>query len=57
MADISKVKTPDNTEYNIKDAGAVRSDQGTSNAGKFLVVGNDGFVTVVTLATWQGGDY
>lgn len=57
MADISKVKTPDNTEYNIKDAGAVRSNQGTNNSGKFLVVGSDGYVTVVTMATWQGGSY
>ena len=57
MADISKIKTPDNTEYTLKDAGAVRTNQGTGNAGKFLVVGNDGYVTVVTMATWQGGNY
>ena len=30
---------------------------GTSEAGKFLVVGSDGAVTTMTLATWQGGNY
>ena len=31
--------------------------QGVENAGKFLVVGNDGNITLQTLATWQGGSY
>lgn len=57
MADISKIKTPDNAEYTIKDSGAVRTNQGIDNAGKFLVVGNNGYVTVVTLSTWNGGNY
>lgn len=39
------------------DVGAVASNQGTGNAGKFLVVGNDGVVTVVALSVWQGGSY
>ena len=30
---------------------------GSSEAGKFLVVGSDGAVTTMTLATWQGGSY
>lgn len=30
---------------------------GSSEAGKFLVVGSDGTVTTMTLATWQGGNY
>jgi hypothetical protein len=30
---------------------------GSGNAGKFLVVGNDGGVTAVTMAAWQGGLY
>ena len=30
---------------------------GSSEAGKFLVVGSDGAVTTMTLATWQGGNY
>lgn len=30
---------------------------GISEAGKFLVVGNDGAVTTMTLATWQAGSY
>jgi hypothetical protein len=39
------------------DVGAVAADQGSGNAGKFLVVGNDGIVVPVTMATWQGGSY
>lgn len=30
---------------------------GAANAGKFLVVGNDGQITAVTMAAWQGGSY
>lgn len=37
--------------------GAVPENIGVSEAGKFLVVGNDGNVTTMTLATWQGGNY
>lgn len=32
-------------------------DQGSENAGKFLVVGNDGIVAPITMAEWQGGSY
>ncbi len=39
------------------DVGAVASNQGSGNAGKFLVVGSDGNVTTMTLAAWQGGNY
>lgn len=39
------------------DVGAVAANQGSGNAGKFLVVGNDGVVAPVALATWQGGSY
>ena len=39
------------------DVGAVASSQGVGHAGEFLVVGSDGNVTTVTLATWQGGNY
>lgn len=39
------------------DVGAVAANQGSGNAGKFLVVGNDGVVVPVALATWQGGNY
>lgn len=31
--------------------------QGVANAGKFMVVGNDGIVTPVAMAAWQGGSY
>ena len=36
---------------------AFPSDQGTANAGKFAVVGSDGKMTVVSMQTWQGGNY
>ena len=39
------------------DVGAVAKNQGSANAGKFLVVGSDGNVTAMTLAAWQGGSY
>lgn len=39
------------------DVDAVASNQGTANAGKFLVVGSDGIVLPVTMQTWQGGSY
>lgn len=39
------------------DVGAVAVAQGVGHAGEFLVVGNDGNVTTVTLSTWQGGSY
>ena len=39
------------------DVGAVAVAQGVGHAGEFLVVGSDGDVTTVTLATWQGGSF
>lgn len=39
------------------DVGAVASNQGQANAGKFMVVGNDGTVSPVAMAVWQGGSY
>ena len=39
------------------NVGAVAADQGSGNAGKFLVVGNDGIVVPVTMAVWQGGSF
>ena len=38
-------------------SGKVDKQQGTANAGKFLVVGADGNVTSRTLAEWSGGSY
>lgn len=38
-------------------SGGVPVSQGTNKAGQFLVVGSDGNVTTMTLATWQGGSY
>ena len=37
--------------------GALGVNQGTANAGKFIVVGSDGNITAVTMQTWQGGSY
>ena len=39
------------------DVGAVASNQGSGNAGKFMVVGSDGIVAPVTMAAWSGGSY
>lgn len=39
------------------DVGAVAVNQGVSHAGEFVVVGSDGNITTVTLATWQGGSF
>ena len=43
--------------YSASDVGAVAVAQGVGHSGEFLVVGSDGNVTTVTLATWQGGSY
>ena len=37
--------------------GYVFRDQGIAHAGEFLVVGNDGTVTTMTLSTWSAGSY
>lgn len=36
---------------------AVQTAQGAGNAGKFLVVGANGNITLVTMTAWQGGSY
>lgn len=38
-------------------SGKLDNNLGSSEAGKFLVVGSDGAVTTMTLATWQAGSY
>lgn len=53
----SWAKASNKPSYTAADVGAVAVAQGSENAGKFLVVGNDGAVTIITLATWQGGSY
>lgn len=40
------IQTPKG-EYPLRDIGAVRTDQGTENAGKVLGIGSDGMVTPV----------
>ena len=37
--------------------GKLNTNQGATNAGKFMVVGSDGNVVTVTMSTWQGGSY
>lgn len=49
--------TPLTTMPSASDVGAVASNQGSGNAGKFLVVGNDGVVVPVTMTAWSGGNY
>lgn len=39
------------------DVGAVASDQGSGNAGKFLVVNSSGIVEPVAMTAWAGGSY
>ena len=39
------------------DAGAVIKNQGIGNAGKFLIVGNDGAVVPTTVPFANGGTY
>ena len=39
------------------DTSRLAANQGTTNAGKFMVVGSDGIVAPVTMQTWQGGSY
>ena len=39
------------------DVSAVAANQGTANAGMFMVVGSDGIVAPVTMSAWQGGNY
>lgn len=39
------------------DTSRLAADQGTANAGKFMVVGSDGVVAPVAMSEWQGGSY
>ncbi len=50
-------KQQNKPSYTANEIGAVASNQGSGNAGKFLVVGNDGVVVPVTMSVWQGGNY
>lgn len=42
---------------NLVVSGSMSANYGVANAGKFLVVGSDGIVAPVAMATWQGGSY
>lgn len=50
MADVTSIKTPDGTVYTIKDAGAVRTAQGSGNEGKVLRVNQSGNLAVDSVA-------
>lgn len=40
-----------------KAGTALQANQGSGNAGKFLIVGSDGTVTPTAISVWQGGSY
>lgn len=60
MADMKSL-TIDGTTYDLKDADArtnkLDKNQGTQNAGKFLVVNSQGMIEPVAMSAWQGGNY
>ena len=39
------------------DTSRLAVNQGTANAGKFMVVGSDGVVAPVAMSAWQGGSF
>lgn len=54
---VAGIVVPTKTSELTNDSGFITSAQGVENAGKFLVVGNDGNITLKTLEVWQGGNY
>ena len=54
---VADITVPTKTSELTNDSGFITSSQGVENAGKFLVVGNDGNITLKTLEAWQGGNY
>lgn len=54
---VAGIIIPTKTSELTNDSGFITSAQGVENAGKFLVVGNDGNITLKTLEAWQGGNY
>ena len=54
---VAGIIVPTKTSELTNDSGFITSAQGVENAGKFLVVGNDGNITLKTLEVWQGGNY
>lgn len=42
---------------NASDVGAVASNQGSGNAGAFLVVNSSGIVEPIQMTAWVGGEY
>ena len=54
---VAGIIVPTKTSELTNDSGFITSLQGVENAGKFLVVGNDGNITLKTLEAWQGGNY
>ena len=54
---VAGITVPTKTSELTNDSGFITSAQGVENAGKFLVVGNDGNIALKTLEAWQGGNY
>ena len=54
---VAGITVPTKTSELTNDSGFITSAQGVENAGKFLIVGNDGNITLKTLEAWQGGNY
>ena len=46
-----------NADLNDLFDSKLDNNLGSSEAGKFLVVGSDGAITAVTMTAWQGGNY
>ena len=53
----SWAKESSKPSYTASEVGAVAVMQGVAHAGEFVVVGSDGNIATMTLATWQGGSY
>ena len=52
MADISKIKLPDGTTYNIKD-GRIPSST-SSDSGKYISVDSNGNLVITSLPVYDG---
>lgn len=52
-SDVSLVTTGEKYTWNNK----LNANQGTTNAGKFMVVNSSGIVEPVTMSAWAGGSY
>ena len=56
-SDMAEIPTIYNADMQKIDAGVVLKNQGSENAGKFMVVNNSGIVTPTTVPFANGGTY